>query len=136
MNFSGIDPAFEAILQTFTDTNFILAPDGAILDYRSNNPSLLHLFPNPIQSKNIKEIFPSRLTGQLEHALSAAKETGNVISLDYVLPVSNRDYWFEARLIPVSDFETYVDRPRRHRVSGDQSQNGAAGPTDVHPQVD
>ena len=103
MNFSGIDPAFEAILQTFTDTNFILAPDGAILDYRSNNPSLLHLFPNPIQSKNIKEIFPSRLTGQLEHALSAAKETGNVISLDYVLPVSNRDYWFEARLIPVSD---------------------------------
>jgi len=103
VNFSGIDPAFEAILQTFTDTNFILAPDGAILDYRSNNPALLHLFPNPIQSKNIKEIFPSRLTGQLEHALNAAKETGNPVSLDYVLPVSNRDYWFEARLIPVSD---------------------------------
>jgi putative nucleotidyltransferase with HDIG domain len=103
VNFSGIDSAFEAILQTFTDTNFILAPDGAILDYRSNNPSLLHLFPHPIQSKNIKEIFPSKLAGQLEHALSAAKETGNVIPLDYVLPVSNRDYWFEARLIPVSD---------------------------------
>ena len=103
VNLSSTEQALEAILQTFTDTNFILAPDGAILDYRSNNPALLHLFPNPIQSKNIKEIFPSRLTGQLEHALNAAKETGNPVSLDYVLPVSNRDYWFEARLIPVSD---------------------------------
>jgi HD-GYP domain-containing protein (c-di-GMP phosphodiesterase class II) len=103
VSLSGTEQALEAILQTFTDTNFILAPDGAILDYRANNSSLPGLFPDAAYGKNIKDIFPSGLVGQLEHALSIVKQTGNVVPLEYVLPISNREHWFDARLIPVSD---------------------------------
>jgi HD-GYP domain-containing protein (c-di-GMP phosphodiesterase class II) len=103
VNLSSAEQTLEVILQTFTDTNFILAPDGAILDYRSNNPTLPYVFPASTPGKNIKDIFPSGLADQLENALSKVKQTGNIVPLEYVLPISNREYWFEARLIPVSD---------------------------------
>jgi putative nucleotidyltransferase with HDIG domain len=103
VNLSSAEQTLEVILQTFTDTNFILAPDGAILDYKSNNPALPYLFPASALNKNIKDIFPSSLSDQLEHALSKVKQTGNIVPLEYRLPMSNREYWFEARLIPVSD---------------------------------
>src|SRR6266508_4355495 len=83
VNLSGSEQALEAILQTFTDTNFILAPDGAILDYRSNNPSLPYFFPDSTHDKNIKDIFPSSLADQLENALNTVKQTGNIVSLEY-----------------------------------------------------
>src|SRR5689334_10452159 len=103
VNLSSSELALEAILQTFTDMNFILAPDGAILDYRSNNPALPYSFPNSAPSKNLKDIFPSSLTDQLDHALSTVKQTGTIVTLEYMLPISNREHWFDARLIPVSD---------------------------------
>ena len=103
VNLSGSEQALEAILQTFTDTSFILAPDGAILDFKANNPSLKSLFPSLAPSKNIKDVFPSSLTDQLEHALDSVLETGNIVPLEYALPLSNREYWFDARLIPVAD---------------------------------
>src|SRR6185295_6083631 len=36
-------------------------------------------------------------------ALRTVQQTGSVIPLEYSLPVSNREYWFDARLIPVTD---------------------------------
>jgi HD-GYP domain-containing protein (c-di-GMP phosphodiesterase class II) len=103
VNLSSSEQALEAILQTFTDTNFILAPDGAILDYRASDPTLPYTFPGSIHNKKIKDVFPASLADQLERALSAVRQTGNVVPLEYVLPISNREYWFDARLIPVSD---------------------------------
>ena len=103
MNLSGTEQTLEAILQTFTDTNFILTPDGVILDYRSNNFPLPYLFSNPENGKNLKDVFPSNLADQLQQALRTVEQTGTVVPLEYVLPVSNRNYWFDARLIPVAD---------------------------------
>jgi HD-GYP domain-containing protein (c-di-GMP phosphodiesterase class II) len=103
VNLSSSEQTLEAILQSFTDTNFILAPDGAILDYRANDPTLPYTFPSSIHNRKIKDVFPSNLAEQLEHALSAIRQTGEVVSFEYVLSKSNREYWFDARLIPVSD---------------------------------
>jgi len=103
VNLSGTEQTLEAILQTFTDTNFILTPDGVILDYRSNNLPLPYLLSSSGNGKNIKDVFPSALAHQLEQALRTVEQTGTVVPLEYVLPISNRDYWFDARLIPVSD---------------------------------
>ena len=103
VNLSSSEQTLEAILQTFTDTNLILAPDGAILDYRSNNPSFRNVFRGSAPNKTIKDVFPSPLAGQLEHALNTVRQTGTIVPLEYALPVANREYWFDARLIPVSD---------------------------------
>src|SRR5262245_41364837 len=95
VNLSNTEQTLEAILQTFTDTNFILAPDGAILDYKTNTPSVPYSFPDSAYSKNIKDVFPASMADQLEHALHMVKQTGNVVPFEYVLPISNREYWFD-----------------------------------------
>ena len=103
VNLSIAEQTLEAILQSFTDTNFVLTPDGVILDYRSHAASLQHLFTGLIHNKRIADVFPSHLAGQLEQALQTVKQSRDVVTLEYVLPTANREYWFEARLIPVSD---------------------------------
>ncbi len=105
MNLSSPEQTLEAVLQTFTDTNFILTPDGEILDYRLNASALRYIFPDSLRHKRIEDVFPASLAGQLENALRNVRETGVIVPLEYVLPVSNREYWFEARLIPVSDMK-------------------------------
>ena len=103
MNLSSAEQTLEAVLQTFTDTNFVLTPDGEILDYRSNASFLQYIFPGSLRHKKIADVFPAHLTARLEQALHTVRQTGSVVPLEYMLPVSNREYWFDARLIPVSD---------------------------------
>ena len=102
VNLSSTEQTLEAILQTFTDTNFVLTPDGIILDYRSHAP-FSSIFPEPILNKKVADVFPSRLASQLGDALRTVKQTGNTVTLEYTLPAVDQEYWFDARLIPVSD---------------------------------
>jgi HD-GYP domain-containing protein (c-di-GMP phosphodiesterase class II) len=103
VNLSSAEQTLEAILQTYVDANFLLTPDGVILGYGSSDSSLPYTFSDAIHNKNIKDIFPPDLSEKLERALQTVARTGNVVSLEYVLTISNREYWFDARLIPASD---------------------------------
>jgi HD-GYP domain-containing protein (c-di-GMP phosphodiesterase class II) len=103
VNLSSTEQTLEAILQTFTDTIFVLTPDGAILDYRSNASFLRYIFPGSLRNKRITDVFPANLAEQFEQALRTVQQTGAIVPLEYALPTSNREYWFDARLIPVSD---------------------------------
>jgi HD-GYP domain-containing protein (c-di-GMP phosphodiesterase class II) len=103
VNLSSTEQALESVLQTFTDTNFILTPNGEILDYKSNISYFRNTVPGSLYHKRIADIFPAHLAGQFEQAMRTVQETGSVVSLEYALPVSNREYWFDARFIPVSD---------------------------------
>jgi HD-GYP domain-containing protein (c-di-GMP phosphodiesterase class II) len=103
VSLSSSEQTLEAILQTFTDANFLLTPDGVILDYKPGNTPLSHVFSGSLQNKKIKDIFPSTTVTKLEDALRTVERTGNVVPLEYELLLSNREYWFDARLIPVSD---------------------------------
>jgi putative nucleotidyltransferase with HDIG domain len=103
VNLSSAEQTLEAVLQTFTDTNFVLTPDGEILDYKSNASFLRYIFPGSLHNKKIADVFPANLAEQLEQGLRMVQQTGSIVPLEYVLPISNREYWFDARLIPVSD---------------------------------
>jgi len=103
VNLSSIEQALEAILQTFTDTNFILTPDGEILDFKSNSSFFRNIVPSSIYNKRITDIFPASLTEQFEQAMRTVQQTGSVVPLEYMLLLSNREYWFDARLIPISE---------------------------------
>jgi len=103
VNLSDSEQTLEAILQTYVDTNFLLTPDGVILAYGSSDNSLPYTFSDAIHNKNIKDIFPPALTEQLEQALQTVGRTGDVVPLQYGLLISNREYWFDACLIPASD---------------------------------
>jgi HD-GYP domain-containing protein (c-di-GMP phosphodiesterase class II) len=101
VSLSSTEQTLEAILQTFTDINFLLDPDGFILDYKASHAPLP--FSESLQNKNIKDVFPSETVNKLEDALRTVKGTGSVVPLEYALTLSNREYWFDARLIPISD---------------------------------
>jgi len=103
VNLLSTEQTLEAVLQTFTDTNFLLTPDGVILDYKTSNPPFPYSFPGSIHNKRLKDIFPSGIADKLENALHTAERTGDIVPLEYVLSISNREHWFDARLIPVSD---------------------------------
>jgi putative nucleotidyltransferase with HDIG domain len=105
VNLSSTEQTLEAVLQTFTDTNLVLSPNGVILDYRSNTSFLRYISPGSLQNKRIQDVFPASLVEQLENALRTVQQTGNIVPLEYVWPISSREYWFDARLIPISDSE-------------------------------
>ena len=99
---SSANNKFEAILQTSTDLNLILDPHGVILDYKSSSPSLPLDFSESLLQQNVRDIFSSDLAGKLEEALHSVQQTGEVVSLEYPLTALNQEYWFDARLIPLS----------------------------------
>jgi putative nucleotidyltransferase with HDIG domain len=103
VNLSSAEQTLEVILQSFTDTNLVLTPEGIILDYRANTFPLRNLFPGFMHNKRIADVFPAALAEQLEQALQRVQQSRDVVPLEYVLSTANREYWFDARLIPVSD---------------------------------
>lgn len=93
---------FDTVFPAFTDLIFVLDPDGVILDYKSSGSLLTHTFPGATLNQTIQDVFPSDVAGKLGQALHTAQQTGEVSSLEYALLISDREYWFEARLVPLS----------------------------------
>ena len=100
-NLSVSDQEPGVTLQAFTDLNFVLDPNGIILDY-SSGPFLLNPFPKTILNQKIQDILPSDLSDKLELALQTVQQTGNVSALEYPLSISDQEYWFDVRLVPIS----------------------------------
>lgn len=103
MNLSSAEQALEAIRQIYGVDSLLLTPDGLILDYGAGDRSFSPIFSDVLPNRNIKDVFPAHLAERLEQALQMVARTGNVTPLEYALPDSNREYWFDARLIPISD---------------------------------
>lgn len=102
MNLLSTEQALEVILQTYVDTSFLLTPEGIILDYGASERLLPNTSLDTAHSRNIRDVFPPDLVEKLQQALRTVERTGNIVSLEYVLPVLNREYWFDARLIPTA----------------------------------
>jgi HD-GYP domain-containing protein (c-di-GMP phosphodiesterase class II) len=103
VNSSSAEQILEAVLQTYMMDSFLLTPDGVILDYGSADKSHSYAFPDVIHNRKIRDILPMDLAQRLEQALQMVGRTGDMVPLEYALPTSNRQYWFDARLIPLSD---------------------------------
>lgn len=98
----------ESIFQAFTDQIFVLDPDGLILDYKSSDSVLPNSFPGGTLNQRIQDILPADVTGRLEPALRMVYETGEMASIEYSMPISDREYWFEARLVPLGDSQVVL----------------------------
>ncbi len=108
MNLSSAEQTLEVILRTYMVTSFLLTPSGDILDYESNDRSLPYAFSEAIQNKNIKDIFPADVAEKLQQALQMVEQTGDMVPLEYVLTLLNREYWFDVHLIPISNSQTML----------------------------
>lgn len=96
---SGIE--LEDTLQAFTDLNFILNSEGTILDYNIG-PFLPNIFPKTIIDKKVQDLLPSDLVERFNSALQIVRQSRNADTLEYRLEVDGQEYWFDARLVPLS----------------------------------
>ena len=88
-------------LQAFSDLNFVLNPDGEIMDYNLG-PFLREGLPESVLHQKVQDLLPADLTERIEQALLAARQNGNSGSFEYQMNISGRDHWFDARLIPLT----------------------------------
>lgn len=103
MNLPSAAQTLEVLLQTYEVDSFLLTQDGVVLDYGSGDTSFLYPFSEIVHNKHIKDIFPAHLAEKLEQALQTVARKGSMVSLEYALTRANREHWFDARLVPVSE---------------------------------
>ena len=101
-NLSESNLELDAALQAFTDLNFVLDPHGEIIDYNSG-PFLLNPLPKTVINQKFQDFLPSELTEQFEQALQKAQKNGSADTLEYRLSIAGREYWFDARLVSLSE---------------------------------
>jgi HD-GYP domain-containing protein (c-di-GMP phosphodiesterase class II) len=91
-----------ASLQAFADLNLIIDVDGVILDYKPG-----YFLPTGIAEiipgRKIQNIFSSTVAEKFEEALNAVQQTGRVNIFEYKLMLSDREHYFDARLVPISE---------------------------------
>jgi len=101
LNLSVSDQELDVTLQAFTDLNFVLDQNGVILDY-SSGPFQMTTSPEMVLNQRIQDLLPSDLSNKFDLALQSVQQTGNISTLEYPLSISDREYWFDVRLVPIS----------------------------------
>jgi len=114
-----------AILRTIPDLMFVFSPDGVYLDYNAQNLAALFVPPEQFLGKHMRDVLPPDLAQSIEPLLEKVMKTEQPVSLDYSLPVSGSDRYFEARLVRC-DNDTIVcivrDVTERHRATEELHQ--------------
>jgi HD-GYP domain-containing protein (c-di-GMP phosphodiesterase class II) len=92
----------EASLQGFADLNLLIDADGVILD---NKPG--YFLPPVISEitlgKKIQHIFSHAMAEKFDQVLKTVQQTGQVHVFECKLMLSDREHWFDARLVPISE---------------------------------
>ncbi len=91
----------EAALQAFSDLNLVIDVEGVILDHKPGYflpPNL----PEMIRGQKIQNIFSTALAEKFAEVLAAARQTNHMQTFEYQLMLSDREHWFDARLVPIA----------------------------------
>lgn len=91
----------EVSFQAFADLMIVFDPQGRVLEYKSRE-STPYRFSSGILGQNIADVFPPFEVKKIERALGHVQKTGSVAAFEYSLIESNGQFWFDARLAPLS----------------------------------
>ncbi|MEH1949516.1 MAG: PAS domain S-box protein [Nostoc sp.] len=99
---------FAAILQVLPDSYFRLDAAGSILDYKQGLMESLYIPPEDCQGKSLRECLPTAVGDRFQQAITKVLETQYEVSLEYTLPLLEKNNNFEARLLPLPDRQIIV----------------------------
>ena len=91
----------ESSFQAFADLMIVFDPQGRVLEYKGRESAPYH-FSNGILGQNITDVFPAFEVKKIERALGHVQKTGSVATFEYSLTQANAEFWFDARLAPLS----------------------------------
>lgn len=97
-----------AIFQDIPDLLFRTEDTGTILDYKAGSMTGFLVKPETLIGKKIQDI-PDKIVGlEFRNALDIVKSTKKVHSFEYVLQISDKKEYFEARVIPIPQNQMIV----------------------------
>jgi PAS domain S-box-containing protein len=117
-----------AVFQAIPDLLFRLDRDGTILDFKAGATGDLVLTPKALFGKRIQDIPVKGVGEQFHDALERVLKLGTVCSLEYSLPVQDKECFYEARLLPLRDnqvvaiIRNITDRKRAEALRVGQSR--------------
>ena len=97
------DAKNRALIRTIPDLIITYNRAGDYLDISSSNPSLLIMPTENILNQNIRDILPGPVAEQWLTFIGKALDIGAVQELEYALPISGAEAFFEARITPSTD---------------------------------
>ncbi|MFN8488590.1 MAG: ATP-binding protein [Caldilineaceae bacterium] len=92
-----------ALLQAIPDLMFLKTKEGVYIDYHASNPDDLLVPPEAFLGKHISEVMPPELVEQFIPLYKRAKQTGELQTTEYTLPMNQSPRWFEARIAPCGE---------------------------------
>jgi hypothetical protein len=102
-NLPDSDQRLEAMFQAFGDLLFILDEDGTILDYKAGDAAQLYLSPSQFLGRKIQEVYPYKVGRKYADALFNLRFVKKMILMEYSLPMTFGEGWYEARLVPLGN---------------------------------
>ncbi len=91
---------FEALIANFPDVYFRMSRDGTFLQYRAHDRFELYVAPEVFLGKRITDVMEPALAGMVLEAVQKSIDTGEMVTLEYTLPMETGEKIYEARLVP------------------------------------
>ncbi|HAC63762.1 MAG TPA: histidine kinase, partial [Cyanothece sp. UBA12306] len=92
----------QAIFEIFPDLFFRLDSNAIILEYRGSARSDIYVAPEIFLGKSMLDILPDTVAQDWGQAINQVLTSNSLISLEYTLPMSTGQEYYEVRLVPFS----------------------------------
>lgn len=96
------------MFQAFDDLLFILDRYGAILDYKTGDPSHFYISPEKFLHQKMQDIMPPAVGRKIDDALHELHKGNPVSRIEFLLPLSSGERWYEARLVPFTNHQSVM----------------------------
>ncbi|MBN1485877.1 MAG: PAS domain S-box protein [Chloroflexia bacterium] len=92
-----------SFLQAMEDIIIVIGRDGRYLDVAPTRQHLLYRPAEDIIGKTPYELFPPEEADFFHTAVRKTIETGQVTTIEYMLPIADEERWFQGRISPILD---------------------------------
>ena len=112
----------QAIFEAFPDIFFRMDSNGIILDYKTRDTGNLYPRPDMFPGRRIQELLPPRVAHQFDQASIEARQTNELMSIEYSLPMLDGEEHYEARIVQFQEEETIaIVRDISDRVAAEEA---------------
>lgn len=91
-----------AVFAGITDIILVMDQHGQYLDILPTNPDLLYRPPQELVGRTLHEVMPPDLADQFLAIITQVLTSGVSNMIEYMLPIGEREIWFNATIKPVS----------------------------------
>ncbi|MEA5467851.1 PAS domain S-box protein, partial [Spirulina sp. 06S082] len=95
----------QVIFEAIPDLFFRISAEGQFLDCKTSNFGDLYAPPETFLGKYICEVLPEAIAQKMQQTIDDALRDKSLVTVEYVLPIGDREDYFECRTVPFSEEE-------------------------------